>query len=465
MFPIQLAHAGFSMSSDTLSDSLTTQPAAEAGRIYCVAHCYGAPLPDHRSPSLSLLTLDSSGKELTLVQQVTLPEGTLMPLSQVINRTATRLYTTAGTHGIACYELNPADGGKILEPPVCFAVTPEPLPTPYGVMPVDIALDKTEEKLFVCNFLAGTLSELTLNAEGQAVGSPKICSLEHPGLPEKVRRLGPSAAAQELGFPEGFPEDASHPHGVACHPKGKWMVACDLGTSCLSVFALPLGHSFQTGKPDFVLKAHRAPESNRHYSAGTRLIQFSPCGNWLFSVNELDHTVSSYHFEETTGKLAATGAPQMTVPQDWLDQVPPRPYMYNAQPNYNSGLAVSPDGRHVYCSARGHDSIAGFSINSNGSLTPTRQRWTPSGGRTPWSLAFLNDEYLLVTNQNADDPDARRPCGPGSDPDRLAPLGREPGNLLVMQRDASDGTLRPTGVRWEAPHVISVQVAPSSNQS
>ncbi|MCH2121985.1 MAG: hypothetical protein MK136_12205 [Pirellulaceae bacterium] len=47
----------------------------------------------------------------------------------------------------------------------------------------------------------------------------------------------------------------------------------------------------------------------------------------------------------------------------------------------------------------------------------------------------------------------------GSDLDRLAPLGREPGNLLVMRRNMRDGTLRPTGASWEAPHVISVQVA------
>ncbi|MEC7604122.1 MAG: hypothetical protein VX668_08915 [Planctomycetota bacterium] len=47
----------------------------------------------------------------------------------------------------------------------------------------------------------------------------------------------------------------------------------------------------------------------------------------------------------------------------------------------------------------------------------------------------------------------------GSVLDRLAPLGRESENLLVMRRNMRDGTLRPTGARWEAPYVISVQVA------
>ena len=150
----------------------------------------------------------------------------------------------------------------------------------------------------------------------------------------------------------------------------------------------------------------------------------------------------------------------MTVPQDWLDNIPPRPYMYNAQPNYNAGIAISPDGRHLYSSGRGHDTVAGFSVGHDGSLTPTRQWLVPSGGRTPWAIAFLNDEYLLVTNQNADDPAAREPGGPDSNPERIAPLGKEPGNLIVMRRNREDGSLRPSGAVWNAPHVISVDVAP-----
>ena len=428
--------------------------------VYCVAHCYNAPMPDDRSATLSVLALNQSGSELTLIQQINLPDGTLMPISQTINSDGTRLFTAAGIHGIACYELDPMDRGKVTGSAVCSAVTEEPLATPYGVMPVDICLDKSEENLFVCNFLSGTVSAMSVDRESRSLGQPRVCELKHAGVPEKVRLLGPSEAAKELNFPEGFPEDASHPHGVACHPDGQWLVVCDLGTSCLSVFSLPVGNSFHSGEPEFVLPSHCAPASNRHYGAGTRQIRFSPDGRFLFSVNELDHTVSSYSFDVCSGELKPVGAPQMTVPQDWLDNIPPRPYMYNAQPNYNAGIAISPDGRHLYSSGRGHDTVAGFSVGHDGSLTPTRQWLVPSGGRTPWAIAFLNDEYLLVTNQNADDPAAREPGGPDSNPERIAPLGKEPGNLIVMRRNREDGSLRPSGAVWNAPHVISVDVAP-----
>jgi len=432
--------------------------------IYCVSHCYNAPLPDDREAKLTVLSLNTTADSLTPVQQIALPKGTLMPISQVINKEGTKLFTTAGQHGVLCYELKPEDQGRVIDTPIQLNVTRESLPTPYGVMPVDLTLDVSETKLFTCNFLAGSISELSLTSDGQLRRAPRECALAHPGIPEKVRSLGPSSAAKELGLPEGFPEEGSHPHGVACHPDGKWVVFCDLGTSNLTVFSLPLGAAFDSSEPDFVLRAHVAPDNNRHYLAGTRLIRFSPNGQFLFSVNELDHTISSYRFDAAQGTLIPCGPPCMTVPQDWLDGIPPRPYMYNAQPNYNAGLAVSPDGRHVYTSARGHDSVAGFLIQADGTLVPTIQQRVGSGGRTPWSITFINNDYLLVANQNADDPTARQPGGQHADPERLAPAGREPGNLTVFQRDPATGALRPSGAIWEAPHILSTQTARHSKR-
>ena len=427
--------------------------------IYCVSHCYDAPMPDDRVAKLTVLTLNDSADRLTPVQHTELPPGTLMPISQVINQEGTQLFTTAGRHGVLCYELNPADQGRIIDKPIYLNVTREPLHTPYGVMPVDLSLDVSEQSLFTCNFLAGSISELSLNSDGTLSRDPRVCALAHPEVPEKVRRIGPSSAAKELRFPEGFPEDGSHPHGVACHPDGKWVAFSDLGTSNLMVFSLPVGNSFDAGEPEFVLRAHLAPDNNRHYLAGPRLIRFSPNGQLLFSVNELDHTISSYRFNSVKGTLVPCGQPCMTVPQEWLDGIPPRPYVYNAQPNYNAGLAVSPDGRHVYSSARGHDSVAGFVIHADGTLVPTIQTRIGSGGRTPWSITFINNDYLLAANQNADDPAARQPGGEYADPERIAPAGREPGNVTVFKRDCETGSLRPTGAIWEAPHIISTQIA------
>jgi 6-phosphogluconolactonase (cycloisomerase 2 family) len=444
----------------------TTVPDGPPLVVYAAAHCYGAPIPDERAPTMNVLALSADGSELKLIQSVEMPSGTLMPVSQKITADKARLFSTAGTNGVVAFELDPSDQGKILTAklPVCSAVTPEPLETPYGVMPVDVALDTKGEVAFTCNFLMGTISALTVDVQAGTLSAPQVSTpcdpRKPPGIPEKVQKIGPSSAAKALGFPEGFPEDSPHPHGCVVDPSGSWLVMGCLGTNHLFVYSLPVAESFLTGAPDFVLDGTHPDDSNRHDGGGPRSLVFSSDGKTLYSVQELDHTVAAYSFDSGSGSLTTVGSKQLTVPQAWLDSIPPRPHMYNAQPNYNSGIAISPDGKHVYTTGRGHDSVAGFAVSAaDGSLTPTAQGNVGSGGRTPWALSFASPTLLVVTNQYADDPSAREGGGPDADPDRIAPLKEGDGNVTVFRRNVEDGSLTATGAIWEAPHVLSV-IAP-----
>ena len=71
----------------------------------------------------------------------------------------------------------------------------------------------------------------------------------------------------------------------------------------------------------------------------------------------------------------------MTVGQSWLDSNPPRPYQFFAQPNYNGTFILSPDGRHLYATTRGADTIAGFEVGPDGALSPAKFVSVPSNGR------------------------------------------------------------------------------------
>ena len=71
----------------------------------------------------------------------------------------------------------------------------------------------------------------------------------------------------------------------------------------------------------------------------------------------------------------------MTVEQSWLDSNPPRPFEFFAQPNYNGTFILSPDGRHLYATTRGADTIAGFEVGSDGALSPAKFVSVPSNGR------------------------------------------------------------------------------------
>ena len=105
--------------------------------VYAAAHCWGAPIPDPRTPTMSVLAVSADGSAIRLVQQVDLPEGSLMPIRQALNAAKTRLFTTAGTHGIVCYELD--SEGKIVttSAPVCSTITPvRRLPSPSAPLPL-----------------------------------------------------------------------------------------------------------------------------------------------------------------------------------------------------------------------------------------------------------------------------------------------------------------------------------------
>jgi 6-phosphogluconolactonase (cycloisomerase 2 family) len=83
-------------------------------------------------------------------------------------------------------------------------------------------------------------------------------------------------------------------------------------------------------------------------------------------------------------------------------------------------IAVSADGRFVYASNRGHDSIGIFAIDAaTGRLSPTG--WTASGGKTPRFFALRPSErFLFAANEDTD-------------------------TVTVFERDAATGGLVATG--------------------
>jgi 6-phosphogluconolactonase len=83
-------------------------------------------------------------------------------------------------------------------------------------------------------------------------------------------------------------------------------------------------------------------------------------------------------------------------------------------------IAVHPNGKFVYTSTRGADTIVVFAIDADkGTLTPVER--TPSGGKTPRNFAIdPSGAYLFAANQDSD-------------------------NVVVFRIDARTGKLTPTG--------------------
>lgn len=137
---------------------------------------------------------------------------------------------------------------------------------------------------------------------------------------------------------------------------------------------------------------------------GPRHMQFHPNGKWAYFVNEQGKSVTLCDYDAGKGTLQARQSVP-TVPEDWRDK------------GSCADIHVSADGRFVYASNRGHDSLAVFSVNAeNGTLTAHGQTSTE---KTPRSFCLVPGDGFVVS------------AGEGSH------------RLIVFRRDAATGALTP----------------------
>jgi 6-phosphogluconolactonase len=208
-----------------------------------------------------------------------------------------------------------------------------------------------------------------------------------------------SAVAHSESGPNPERQERSHAHCALQLVNGIVLVT-DLGTD--HVFA------YRMGSDGRLTKAAQVKVSP---GAGPRHIALHPDGRTFFVFNELDSTVG-------TMRVQADGAIVL------LDVVAALPA--DVSGSHGADVHVSPDGRFLYCSNRGHDSIAIFSIDRDFcKLAP--QGFASCGGRTPRNFAITpSGRYLVVANQDSDSISfLARDADDGSlgDPDRRLVIG------------------------------------------
>ena len=89
---------------------------------------------------------------------------------------------------------------------------------------------------------------------------------------------------------------------------------------------------------------------------GTRHIVFSKDGNYFYVVGELSSQINVVKLTKTLGDFENI-ATYKTIPADFTDH------------NGAAALYISQDGKYVYTSNRGHNSIAVFKVNDDHTLS------------------------------------------------------------------------------------------------
>lgn len=200
----------------------------------------------------------------------------------------------------------------------------------------------------------------------------------HTVLPvEKDGRLGTATNQVTNAGAPGPGQGGGHAHCTRFTPDGRHVLACDLGLDRVFVRAWDERRGTLTEVSSVALPP----------GSGPRHLAFHPTLPGMYVINERSSTIAVLGLNPRSGDLR-TLQTLSTLPAGFTGN------------NACADIHLSQDGRFLYGSNRGHDSLAVFSVDAVGRLTAVGH--TPTGGRTPRSFAVLPDGLILAANQDTD---------------------------------------------------------------
>jgi 6-phosphogluconolactonase len=228
-----------------------------------------------------------------------------------------------------------------------------------GDLPCYVTIDAGGQWLYVANYGSGTISLHPVEDRFQVGASAQV--LRHMGS-------GPNRSRQK----------SAHPHAVVLSPDGRFALVPDLGLDRVFVYDIDRA----TGR----LRAHG--QVSVQPGAGPRHLAFHTTRPFVYVVNELDCTVTSFAWNAEAGTLNPCAAVS-SLPAGWRG------------PATAADIQVHPSGRAAYISNRGHDSIAVIATEPDGTMRYIDA--VPSGGSTPRSFTLdPSGRFLLVAHQDTD---------------------------------------------------------------
>ena len=267
-----------------------------------------------------------------------------------------------GTHLYAVSETNTHDGGGAVS---AFAVDPDSGSLtflnlqPTGGSPCHNTVDASGRFVLTANYGGGSVAMHPIAADG-SLGE----------MADFKQHEGSSVNPQRQQEP--------HAHSINLDPGNRFALCADLGLDKVLVYELDL----DAGK----LRDHGAAAVTP--GVGPRHMAFHPDRQAAFVINEIGNTVTAFGYDESAGALTEIQEIS-TIPDGYADTT------------HTADLHVSPDGRYLYGSNRGHDSVAVFAIGDGGRLTALGHQSVPA---TPRNFAIdPTGAYLCAGGQNTDE--------------------------------------------------------------
>lgn len=248
-----------------------------------------------------------------------------------------------------------------------------------GTNPAYIAIDEERQLLFTANYHMATVSVYKILANGDIELTDRVLDAGQVG-PRKEQADGP------------------HPHYANVTPDGR-LVVCDLGLD--KVYLYDIGEDN---------KLYPVSELQMEPGYGPRHIAFDEHKGVAYLVGELSSNLAVLDYNEEAGELKVKQI-ESTIPADWSAH------------NGAAAVRIPRDGKFVYVSNRGNNTIAVFSTDENGHIELVQLADTL--GDFPRDFNFSDDQSLLiVVHQNSNNA-------------TLFKRDAQTGQLSVVQRDFS----------------------------
>jgi 6-phosphogluconolactonase len=265
-----------------------------------------------------------------------------------------------------------------------------------GAGPCFITSDKAGKNVLVANYGGGSVAVLPVGPDGKLGESS--CFIQHKGSSADKRR-----------------QEGPHAHSINLDAANKFAVAADLGLDKVLVYKFDPA----AGK----IEANDPPAVDLPPGTGPRHLSFHPNGKFAYVCGEMTSTITALAYDADKGEFKILNTIS-TLPA--------------ATPgNSTAETVVHPNGKFVYVSNRGHNSIAGFAIDqATGQIKALGHQG--EGLKTPRNFNIdPSGKWMVVANQDSD-------------------------SLVVYAINPDTGELTPTGQRVEVGRPVCVKFVPRS---
>jgi 6-phosphogluconolactonase len=269
-----------------------------------------------------------------------------------------------------------------------------------GEDPCYLSFDRTGKYVLIANYTSGNVVVFPLGADGKL--GPATANVRDEGKP------GPNKERQE----------GPHAHWIEPSSGNRFAYVSDLGLDKILIYKFDEANG-TLANPD--AKQQEVFSATLPPGSGPRHLAFSRDGNFMYVLGELQSTVTVFANDAREKYRAVQTI--ATLPQDFSGR------------NDAAEIAIHPNGKFLYASNRGHDTIALFHIDpGTGKLTAAGD--FSVAGKEPRNFVIdPTGAFVLAADQLSD-------------------------KIVTFRIDQKTGALTLTGDSVEVPSPVCIAVLP-----